>query len=146
MKTKWNWCAIFLAISIAFSACAIPVSYSVGKDDGYTSGYSAGKSNGYKSGKTAGYKIGIADSEAYQTGYDAGYKYGHKDGVNETSTATTSNSYSSDSSDSNSVTVYVTNTGSKYHKSWCSYLRQSKIAMSLSDAKAYGYTPCSRCY
>jgi len=43
------------------------------------------------------------------------------------------------------VTVYTTRTGSKYHTSGCSYLRQSKIAISLSDAKAEGLGPCSRC-
>lgn len=31
-------------------------------------------------------------------------------------------------------TVYVTNTGAKYHKSGCGYLSQSKIAISLSSA------------
>lgn len=45
----------------------------------------------------------------------------------------------------NEVTVYVTKTGAKYHTGSCSYLRKSKIAMSLSDAKAAGYTACSRC-
>ena len=44
-----------------------------------------------------------------------------------------------------STTVYITNTGAKYHRSWCSYLRRSKIAISLSSAKNEGYTPCSRC-
>jgi len=43
------------------------------------------------------------------------------------------------------VTVYTTRTGSKYHTSGCSYLSKSKIAISLSDAKAEGLTPCSRC-
>ncbi|MCZ6653912.1 MAG: phospholipase D family protein [Planctomycetota bacterium] len=42
------------------------------------------------------------------------------------------------------VTVYVTKSGSKYHKGHCSYLRKSKIAMSLEDA-ARTYAPCSRC-
>ena len=42
------------------------------------------------------------------------------------------------------VTVYVTKSGSKYHKGHCSYLRKSKIAMSLKDA-ARSYAPCSRC-
>ena len=42
-------------------------------------------------------------------------------------------------------TVYVTKTGEKYHRANCGYLRQSKRAISLSDAKAAGYTPCSRC-
>lgn len=43
------------------------------------------------------------------------------------------------------VTVYVTKTGSKYHSAGCQYLRKSQIPMSLSDAKAAGYTPCSKC-
>lgn len=42
------------------------------------------------------------------------------------------------------VTVYVTKTGKKYHRSSCSYLRKSKIPMDLEDAKR-GYGPCSRC-
>jgi hypothetical protein len=42
------------------------------------------------------------------------------------------------------VTVYVTRTGTKYHRAGCSYLKSS-IPMLLSKAKAEGYTPCSRC-
>ncbi len=42
------------------------------------------------------------------------------------------------------VTVYVTRTGRKYHRGSCSYLRKSKIPMSLKAAKA-SYGPCSRC-
>lgn len=44
------------------------------------------------------------------------------------------------------VTVYITRTGHKYHRAGCRYLRQSKIAISLSSAKANGYTPCSICH
>lgn len=43
-------------------------------------------------------------------------------------------------------TVYVTNTGSKYHRYGCQYLSQSCIAIDLSDAEAQGYTACSRCW
>jgi hypothetical protein len=43
------------------------------------------------------------------------------------------------------VTVYVTNTGKKYHEDGCRYLKQSKIPISLSDAKEQGYAPCSVC-
>jgi len=46
---------------------------------------------------------------------------------------------------SNDTIVYITRTGSKYHQSWCSYLRKSKIAITLEEAKAEGYTPCKRC-
>lgn len=42
--------------------------------------------------------------------------------------------------------VYVTRTGSKYHKAGCQYLRQSEIAIDLSDAKSQGYSACSRCW
>ncbi|MCD8396131.1 MAG: Ig-like domain-containing protein [Lachnospiraceae bacterium] len=44
-----------------------------------------------------------------------------------------------------STTVYVTETGSKYHQAGCRYLADSKIAISLSEAIAAGYTPCSVC-
>lgn len=44
-----------------------------------------------------------------------------------------------------SETVYVTDTGSKYHKSGCGYLK-SKNAISLEEAKQRGYEPCSRCF
>lgn len=43
------------------------------------------------------------------------------------------------------VTVYITNTGEKYHRGTCRYLRQSKIPISLSNAKGRGYTPCKVC-
>jgi hypothetical protein len=47
--------------------------------------------------------------------------------------------------DKQSVTVYITKTGQKYHKSGCQYLRQSRIPIDLDDAVAEGYTPCSKC-
>ena len=44
-----------------------------------------------------------------------------------------------------SVTVYVTNSGGKYHRDTCSSLRQSKIAVSLKDAVDSGYEACAVC-
>lgn len=41
--------------------------------------------------------------------------------------------------------VYVTNTGSKYHRAGCQYLSHSQIAVSVSDAVGRGFTPCSVC-
>ena len=43
-------------------------------------------------------------------------------------------------------TVYITKTGSKYHRDGCRYLRKSQIAISLSDAKNRGYSACSVCF
>ena len=47
--------------------------------------------------------------------------------------------------DNQSVTVYITDTGSKYHRAGCKYLKKSKHAISLKDAKAQGYGPCGIC-
>lgn len=41
--------------------------------------------------------------------------------------------------------VFVTNTGSKYHRETCSSLRSSKSALSLSAAIRAGYRPCTVC-
>ncbi len=43
------------------------------------------------------------------------------------------------------TTVYITSTGSKYHRGSCSYLKKSKIPISLVNALARGYGPCGRC-
>ena len=41
--------------------------------------------------------------------------------------------------------VYITNTGSKYHRDGCQYLRQSQHAITLGSALEEGYSPCSKC-
>lgn len=47
-------------------------------------------------------------------------------------------------SKSNSITVYITETGSKYHRSNCGSLRNSKIPISL-DKALKSYAPCQLC-
>jgi micrococcal nuclease len=42
------------------------------------------------------------------------------------------------------VTVYITRTGTRYHRASCGYLRSSSIPIDLREAKAR-YAPCSRC-
>jgi len=44
-----------------------------------------------------------------------------------------------------SQTVYTTNTGSKYHSAGCRYLAKSCIPITLANAKASGLGPCSVC-
>jgi len=46
--------------------------------------------------------------------------------------------------DPQTITVYVTRTGKKYHRDGCRYLSRSKIPMSLKEAAAR-YEPCSVC-
>lgn len=48
--------------------------------------------------------------------------------------------------DGSDPTVYTTKTGGKYHREGCQYLRKSKIPISLSEAKAQGLEPCSKCH
>lgn len=43
------------------------------------------------------------------------------------------------------VLVYVTKSGKKYHRADCSHVRAGAAAIPLREAKAKGYTPCSRC-
>lgn len=42
-------------------------------------------------------------------------------------------------------TVYITNTGEKYHSGGCRYLKKSKIPIDRSSAIAQGYGACSVC-
>ena len=42
------------------------------------------------------------------------------------------------------ITVYITNTGSKYHRDTCRTLKNSKIPISLSEA-VRNYEPCGIC-
>jgi len=41
--------------------------------------------------------------------------------------------------------VYVTPTGTKYHRLECPYLSENRTAIRLSEARVQGYAPCSRC-
>ena len=44
------------------------------------------------------------------------------------------------------TSVYVTASGTKYHKAGCAYLKKSKVKMTLAKAKKDGYTACSKCF
>lgn len=48
-------------------------------------------------------------------------------------------------STNNSYTVYITKTGSKYHRSGCRYLSKSQISIDKNDAISQGYSACSVC-
>lgn len=124
--------------------------FSEGKEKGITEGKQDGHDSGLEEGKKAGYDSGLAAGKdaGYSSGYAAGVAAGKKS-VTQTSSKTSSSTHSSSAArhtaTTTSVTVYITRTGSKYHRDGCSYLRQSKIPISLSEAKAEGYDACSRC-
>jgi hypothetical protein len=54
-------------------------------------------------------------------------------------------SFASEQFVSSTYTVYITNSGTKYHKSSCSYLSKSKISKTIKEAIEQGYTPCKKC-
>lgn len=61
-----------------------------------------------------------------------------------TSTAHFAATPSSTTEPQKEVTVYVTRTGTKYHREGCRHLRRSKIPRSLSEI-AGRYEPCGVC-
>ena len=42
--------------------------------------------------------------------------------------------------------VYITDSGSKYHRQSCQYLAHSSYCVAISYAQNNGYEPCSRCH
>lgn len=154
-----NWKSVLLGLLVAAIAVGFPVnsnlSYKAGRAAGYSAGYDAGNTAGYVSGKNEGYESGYSDGydEGEKVGWPKGYSAGYKVGKSYSSSSKPA-SYSNSGKSSNptlpfsdqNITVYITNTGSKYHRGWCQYLSKSKTAISLSSAKARGYTACSRCF
>jgi endonuclease YncB( thermonuclease family) len=47
--------------------------------------------------------------------------------------------------DQGTPTVYITDTGKKYHRDGCNSLSRTKHAVSLADAQSQGYGPCQNC-
>ena len=106
-------------------------------DAGYEAGYLAGLEDGTESGYNKGYKAGFKDGENRAKDYYAARELAKELWPNA--------SKASSSSSSSATWVYVTDTGSKYHKSGCSYLKSSN-KIELSEALSLGYDACSRCY
>lgn len=122
-------------------------------DGSYDSGYHAGYEQGYIDGHVEGNKAG------YNDGYNFGYNDGHTDGYEQGITAIGGKGFTGDDWSPDIVfgeypageydateTVYITDTGSKYHQYGCQYLTGSCHAMALDEAVDAGYTPCSRCW
>jgi len=52
---------------------------------------------------------------------------------------------SSNENNINQTIVYITKTGTKYHRVGCKYLDKSAISITRGEATKKGYTPCSVC-
>lgn len=47
--------------------------------------------------------------------------------------------------ESEEIIVYITDTGTKYHRGTCRHLKDSKVEIPLEKAKTQGYEPCGTC-
>ncbi len=151
------------AVLLLLSACGYSGSY----EEGYSSGYSAGYDRGYEAGRAIASsnvetappastappvsavqpESPLAPSLAQTTPSPAPRESSYTTYYTPKATPTPRPTQApARASADTSMTVYITNTGSKYHRGNCSYLNQSKIPISLNAAKAQGYTPCSRCW
>ena len=162
-RMKRFLCAV-LALLFAISLTACETSYSeedlaAAKEEGYSSGYDDGHDDAeleHADDYAEGYDEGYADAESKSKSlllakYGEGYADGYADGSGsayDTYDDYTPSSYTYDEPEqrTDSYTVYITDTGTKYHRAGCQYLRDSQIAIDVNDAIAEGYTACSRCY
>lgn len=86
--------------------------------------------NVYSELEDTAYSHGYSDASAlFEEYYNDGYEEGYTNGR---------------IARKNSYVVYITKSGSSYHRDGCSYLK-SKIPVDVKDAIANGYTACSRC-
>ena len=86
-----------------------------------------------------------ADLQKQVDSLNAGASGGSSSGSSSGGSSSSSVPAAYSSSDDQSETVYVTDTGSKYHSAGCRYLKKSQIPMSLAEARRQGYTACSVC-
>lgn len=142
-KHKHVSCVVASVIlTVAF--CLIAFSYYLDDvaNENYKQGYEAGED-----GKE------LAAEDSYVSGYDEGYRIGYEDGYDNgltegkgyTSEVSNPAKYSNTYDDKESETVYITDTGSRYHMFGCQYLSESCYSIALNDAIERGYIACSRC-
>ena len=166
MRKFAKWGAALLALLCAFGLGRGGNAYSetdlaLAREDAYNSGYHAGFAQGEASRQEALY------TEAFSAGRLQGYDEGLAEGLRRipepapTEPAAVSPSLSvftplpvdtpapdrsaPASDDTTEQVVYVTKSGTKYHRGSCSHLSKSKIERSLADAKNAGYEPCKTC-
>lgn len=145
--------------------------FAAGRTEGYDAGFSEGTVQGAAQEEEAVLAaVGDTYTQGYDTGYEEGYAQKEKDeqaardryvaslqpvlptitpSTNATAPAgdtTAPETAGSTDPDNNGaqVTVYITNSGSKYHLDGCRHLK-SKIQKTLEEAKALGLEPCKNC-
>ena len=126
-RSRARLAVFFLLLSYAFAALVLPQRF----EAAYQSGYAAGVEE--QSRKDA----------AVLEGYKQGYRDGQDSSVSAVSPKSSASSTVTDAD--KTMTVYVTDTGTKYHRAGCGYLH-SQHELTLGEAIEKGYTACSRCW
>lgn len=146
-----NWKSVLLVILTAACIIGFPLTANYSYNAGQSAGYSDGYAVGHDAGEVAGYNSGYSEARSdlaseYDDSYSDGYSEGYTDGYGDCLYDYDIDDPDYASPKTTEETVYITTSGSKYHRSGCSYLSKSQIAISLSDAQSRGYTACSRCF
>ena len=105
-----------------------------GNDITFQTGTIGAQSNGSTSGNATGNTQDTQENSSYEADNVESYDEEEQEDVS-----------TDDVKESTTEEVYVTASGSKYHREGCSYLKGNYSALSLEEAVEEGYTPCSRC-
>ena len=135
--------------------------FAAGQAEGYGSGYDTGFSEGSAQGAAQEEQMVLAAvGDTFAQGYDAGYSegYAQKQKDNQAAReqylasitpvlpviAPTEPETEAPPAEVETVTVYITKSGTKYHLDGCRHLK-SKIEKTLEEAKALKLEPCKVC-
>ena len=138
-------------------------------DEAFAAGQAEGYGNGYDTGFSEGSAQGAAQEEqavlsavgdTFAQGYDAGYSEGYAQKQKDDQAAReqylasitpvlpviapTESETQAPPAEVETLTVYITNSGTKYHLDGCRHLK-SKIEKTLEEAKALKLEPCKVC-
>ena len=132
------------------------------REEAYNSGYHTGYEEGLTAQQQSLYEEAFAagQAEGYGNGYDTGFSEGSAQTAKDEQrsqqqyvtaqtpvlpSAVPSQTVSpAETQESQQVTVYITNSGTKYHLDGCRHLK-SKIEKTLEEAKALKLEPCKVC-
>ncbi len=163
---------LFLLVALLLAGCNAPSSPSVDTDSIYQQGYTQGYNDGYQAAKeevtpepiavtpqTLEDKVDNLFTESEQTDSKESTPVPTNDPTlrpttqptkaptpKPTAKPTTKPTPESVVEAPKSQTVYITDTGKKYHRDGCQYLSKSKHAIDLEKAISSGYTACSKCW
>ena len=169
--TKWGLCVLALIAAFGLGRgerVYTETDLARAREDAYNNGYHAGYDMGLTAEQSSIYDEAFAagHSEGYDLGFTAGLSEGttqaeetvqipqhlasvtplfpSQPSVSESTDVISSVTASETEQISEQITVYITNSGTKYHLDGCRHLK-SKIEKKLEEVKALHLEPCKVC-